>query len=144
MTSVPLAPRASAQSAITKTVFTDKAAFQAALDAQFPGTRRNINWDATPISGQGTITLAADAFLASRQIILDPDFPADELLVSFPHEKQCRCVDVRKRASREIRTTSARGDRRYLLAALGCGDERRASGRTRAEKADAQVVRLWR
>lgn len=80
-------PTASAQTSVaagtvTKVVYTNKAQFEAALDALAPGSRRNINWDAVPVPANSTIAIPADFFLASRQIILDPDFPADELLVS--------------------------------------------------------------
>lgn len=63
-------------------IFADQVSFQAQIDLQFPSRRRNINWDAVPFSGPGTKTLAADFFLASRQILLDPDAASDDLLVS--------------------------------------------------------------
>jgi hypothetical protein len=77
-----VAPVSRATPPPTFTVFTDKNAFQAALDQLAPGTRRNINWDGISIAPAGSKFIPADQFLASRQIILDPDFPTDELLVS--------------------------------------------------------------
>lgn len=79
---VAATPVARATPPLTYTVYTDQTAFQAALDALAPGTRRNINWDGTPINGNRTIAIPADTFLASKQVILDPDFPQDELLIS--------------------------------------------------------------
>src|SRR5438552_3008960 len=76
------AQSASEESSVAKIVITNKAVFEAALDSLAPGTRRNINWDGIPISGQQTIAIAPDFFLASRQIILDPTVPPAELLVS--------------------------------------------------------------
>jgi hypothetical protein len=66
----------------TFVVFTDKNAFEAALDAAAPGTRRNIYWDGLAFDPPGSKFIPANQSLASRQIILDPDSPTDELLVS--------------------------------------------------------------
>ena len=63
------------------TVFTNKAAFETALDALAPNTRFNINWDGIGFATPGTKLLSPTAFL-NRQIILDTNATAGDLLVS--------------------------------------------------------------
>jgi hypothetical protein len=75
-------PASHAATQPTFTVFTSKAAFEAALDAAAPATRFNVNWDGIPFAEQTpTKTLAAN-FFAARQILLDTDPQSVDLLVS--------------------------------------------------------------
>jgi len=64
------------------TVFTSKAAFEAALDAQAPNTRFNVNWDGIGFaSPNSTKAIAPNTFVA-RQILLDTNSVSADLLVS--------------------------------------------------------------
>jgi hypothetical protein len=65
----------------TFTVFTSKAAFEAALDATSPNTRFNVNWDAIGFATPGTKAIPPNQF-AARQILLDTDPFSRDLLVS--------------------------------------------------------------
>ena len=75
-------PASHATTPPTFTVFTSKAAFEAALDAASPGTRFNVNWDAIPFNGQTLTKTLAPNFFAARQILLDTDPLSADLLVS--------------------------------------------------------------
>jgi hypothetical protein len=76
------APASRATTPATFTVFTSKAAFEAALDAAAPGTRFNITWDGIQFNGQGASKALAPNAFANRQILLDTDPLSPNLLVS--------------------------------------------------------------
>jgi hypothetical protein len=66
----------------TFTVFTSKAAFEAALDAASPGTRSNVNWDGIPFNGETRTKTLNPNFFAGRGILLDTAPASSVLLVS--------------------------------------------------------------